>query len=84
MEYLIFDEVDRIIELGLFDDLKEVLKYLLKDVVMKETADKNLKDLNKIRDVVEFNGQEIEVYDENEDNITMGLTEEEKKLAKFC
>ena len=66
IDYLIFDEVDRIIELGLFDDLKPIFKYLLKDVIMPSKIDKDFERLKEVRDEVMFNGVKLKIYDEKE------------------
>lgn len=84
IDFLIFDEIDRIIELGLFQDLTKIFKYLSKDLmtsIKKEIVEDDMKD---IRDEVTYNGVNLKVFDENEEQEENAFTPKEISYAKFC
>ncbi len=84
IDFLIFDEVDRTIELGLFDDLKSIFKFMMKDVLAEVQEDPDMERLKDRRDKVMFNGAELEVFDENEGKESQLLTSQEINYAKYC
>ena len=84
INYLILDEIDRIIDLGQFTDIKQIFNFFQKTALTKSFNEENFEEKNKIRETIEFNGQQVEVYDENEkDSNHNELTEGEIKKAKF-
>lgn len=84
INFLILDEIDRIIDLGQFKEIKEIFNFFQKTALLKSVNEKDLVEKNKIRETIEFNGQKIEVYDQNEKDFDHDeLTKEEINKAKF-
>ncbi len=56
IDFLIFDEIDRVIELGLFDEIKHIFRFMFRDAIANVTKEPGFKEYNNIRDTVEFEG----------------------------
>lgn len=67
IKYLVLDEIDRIIELGQFKELKKVFDFIFKFALTSTAKDEGLpKNIQKHDEFVEFEGQKVRVIDEYE------------------
>ena len=78
IQYLVLDEIDRIIELGQFKELKKVFNFLFKQTIAKQVSEELPKNLGQEDEFIEHDGKKIKILDEFQiENIPV-LSEEEK------
>ncbi len=83
IDFLVCDEIDRIIELGQFQEIQKIFKFMFKEALVKSQKDENFEKFENLRETVEFNGKVIEVYKDDEIEEKKRLTNEEIRQAKF-
>ena len=78
IKYLVLDEIDRIIELGQFKELKKVFDFIFKfALTMNNEQDAEMPKIPKPEEFVEFEGQKVRILDEYEFNSDPKLTADE-------
>lgn len=84
VKFLVLDEIDRIIELGQFKELKQVFDFIFKHALTKKAdTDAEMPKIAPEDEFVEFEGQKVRIMDEFEFNHDPQLSPEEiEKIQK--
>lgn len=82
VKFLVLDEIDRIIELGQFKELTQILNFVYSEALNEQELLRQTALDSQEKEFVEFNGEKIEVLKENQFETGEILTEKEIENLK--
>ena len=88
VKFLVLDEIDRIIELGQFKELTQILNFIHTDALNEQKLMRESLALSEPKEFIDINGESVEILKENNYTQADLLTEREitiiKKRARMC
>ena len=88
IKFLVLDEVDRIVELGQFEELGKVLNFIYKEAINEQSILSTMSNSvnpqeNQEDEVIQFNGQAVRVINEGDmESLPVEIINELKRRAK--